>query len=111
MKELMTPAPANLQIAFRTSESNVSAALELLRLLRAPPISAEAVVLVWDGHSVLLALSFDFDSLASRLPDVDEVVPALIVVFGDAGIVVERVDPLPPVLVSHFATLGGSHVP
>ena len=102
---------ARLQLALRMNDSNIPRAVEMLRLLQAPPISADAVVLVWDGFSLLLGLSLDFDGLAEGVPEVSQAASAVAAVFDEVGLVVERVDPLPPVLVSHFATLGGSHVP
>ncbi len=103
--------PTRLQLAFRMNDSNIPRAVEMLRLLRAPPIAADAVVLVWDGFSLLLGLSLDFDGLSEWVPEVSHAATALTAAFDDVGLAAERVDPLPTVIATHFSTLGGSHVP
>jgi hypothetical protein len=82
----------------------------MLRLLRAAPIGADAVVLIWDGESVVFGLSLDGQQSSEWAADDSQVAEVLRSAFEDAGIHVNRVDPLPPAVASHFTALGGSPV-
>lgn len=100
-----------LLLGARAAERDVAEVARVLRLLQAPPVSADAVCIGSEGHAVVLGIAFVFDRVEAAWPSPDRVAgDAFIAVFRAAGIGVERLDDLPAAVSSHLlAVLRGSH--